>query len=326
MTLSFEDLLAPLTPDEFVAEYRDRKPLLVRGRPDKFAGVLSWDEINRLLNMSRIWSHHTLSLFLDGVAVPPQEYCRLVTRDGGGMISRPDARMMRRFIQQGASVIMNDIDTLSPGLSSIVMALQAGGYPGAWANAYISWKERRAFKVHGDTHDVWVVQVEGHKTWNIWQNRSPWPTDEHGRRIPSHEEDVDKGELLHEWVLGPGDLLYLPWGWFHDALASSDASVHITYGVHPVNGLDLAKLLMERMLEDPDFRQPMPWQDGTEEARALLAEHAARLGDKLAGMCRSAIILDGLQGVVAGHHRYFGGHDLLRARARPSVPSEPAET
>jgi len=315
MKMTFEQLLFPMNSDDFFENYNNRKPMLLRGPADKFSQVLSWTDIHRLLNMDRIWTHHTLGLHLNGEGIPPQEYCKLVTRDGGGLISRPQARLVRRFVQQGASVILNDIDTLTPGMAAISQALQGGGLGEPWANAYISWKEHRAFNVHADTHDVWVVQIEGRKTWNIWQGRSPWPTEEGGQRIPARSEDPDKGELLHEWTLNPGDLLYLPWGWFHDALAATEASVHITYGVRPLNGLDLAKQLMDRMMNDPDFRQPMPLQDGTEAARAALAQHAARLGDKLAELCRAGIVLDGLQGELLGQHKTFGGHDLLRARA-----------
>lgn len=319
MKMTFEQLLSPMAQDEFLEKYNNRKPMLIRGAADKFSQVLSWSEIHRLLNMDRIWTHRTMVLLLDGEAISPKEYCTVTIKDGGRVISRPQARLVRRFVQQGASLVLNDIDTLTPGMAAISQALQAGGLGEPWANAYISWKERRAFNVHADTHDVWVVQIEGRKTWNIWQGRSPWPTYQNDQRIPSRDEDPDKGELLHEWTLNPGDLLYLPWGWFHDALAASDASVHITYGVRPLNGLDLAEQLMDRMVNDPDFRQPMPVQDGSETARAALALHAARLGDKLAAMCRAGIVLDGLQGTLVGKHKTYGGFDLLRARGIQST-------
>lgn len=314
MKMTFEQLLSPMAPSEFFEHYNDRQPMLLRGVSEKFSQVLSWTEIHRLLNMDRLWTHRTLILLLDGEGIPPQEYCKLTIRDGDKVSSRPQARLVRQFVQQGASVILNDVDTLTPGMAAISQALQGAGLGEPWANAYISWKERRAFNIHADTHDVWVVQVEGRKTWNIWQGRSPWPTEENGQRIPSRDEDPDKGDLLHEWTLNPGDLLYLPWGWFHDALAASEASVHITYAVKRLSGMDLANQLMDRMFNDPDFRQPMPVQDGTEAARAALAQHAARLGDKLAELCRAGIVLDGLQGELVSKHKTFGGHDLLRAR------------
>lgn len=314
MNITFEQLLFPMMSDDFFKNYNNRKPMLIRGVANKFSQILSWPDIDRLLNMDRIWTHRTLLLLLDGESISPEEYCKVTIKDDGRVISRPQARLVRRFVQQGASVVLNDIDTLTPGMAAISQALQAGGLGEPWANAYISWKERRAFNVHADTHDVWVVQVEGRKTWNIWQGRSPWPTYENGQRLPSRDEDPDKGELLHEWTLNPGDLLYLPWGWFHDALAASEASVHITYGMRPLNGLDLAAQLMDRMVNDPDFRQPMPVQDGTEAARAALAQHAAMLGDKLAAMCRAGIVLDGLQGVLVEKHKTYGGFDLRRAR------------
>ncbi len=51
MTMTLADLLAPVTPERFFAEFHDRAPLHIRGEPGKFAGVLSWRQINRLLDM-----------------------------------------------------------------------------------------------------------------------------------------------------------------------------------------------------------------------------------------------------------------------------------
>ena len=66
MTMTLADLLAPLGPERFFAEHHDRQPLHLRGAPGKFASVLSWRGINRLLDMTHIWSSQSLQLVLDG--------------------------------------------------------------------------------------------------------------------------------------------------------------------------------------------------------------------------------------------------------------------
>ena len=47
-----------------------------------------------------------------------------------------------------------------------------------------------------------------------------------------------KGRVAEEILMRPGDLLYLPRGQFHDALASTDASIHVTLSCAEPNGLD----------------------------------------------------------------------------------------
>jgi ribosomal protein L16 Arg81 hydroxylase len=54
----------------------------------------------------------------------------------------------------------------------------------------------------------------------------------------------------------PGDLLYLPRGWYHDALAEAPASVHVAYGAHAPLGMDLMTILGERVLYDPPSVSP----------------------------------------------------------------------
>ena len=51
-SIRFADILSPVTPEEFFAAYHDTKPLLVPGRRDKAAGIMSWDRLNALLGMT----------------------------------------------------------------------------------------------------------------------------------------------------------------------------------------------------------------------------------------------------------------------------------
>jgi hypothetical protein len=78
-TMTLDALLAPMPPARFFAEFHDRQPLHLRGAAGKFASVLSWRGINRLLDMTHIWSSHSLQLMMDGVPVPPEQYCGRAT-------------------------------------------------------------------------------------------------------------------------------------------------------------------------------------------------------------------------------------------------------
>ena len=60
MSMTLADILAPITPEQFFAEYYDKQPLHIPGSPAKFAQVLSWRGINRLLDQTHIWSSQSL--------------------------------------------------------------------------------------------------------------------------------------------------------------------------------------------------------------------------------------------------------------------------
>lgn len=326
MTMTLAELLAPMTPEQFFAEYHDRQPLHLKGDPSKFASVLSWRQINRLLDMTHIWSAHSLQLVMDGTPVPPEQYCARATSRDNDQVWQPVAARMQDWVRRGASIVMNDVDSLTPGLAAVSAALEGAGLGKAQGNVYISWQSHKAFPAHFDTHDVWAVQVEGEKTWNIWEGRAEWPIAHPVfRNLPQAHHEQAKRTLRGKVLLKPGDLLYLPRGWYHDALAEAPASVHIAYGVHAPLGMDFLNILVERVLYDAEFRKPLPRQDGTAAAKFALTSRAAQLGQRLGELARDPRVMEVLERYVAEHRFHRGGNDLLAARGlAPAVTQSAA--
>jgi ribosomal protein L16 Arg81 hydroxylase len=325
MTMTLQDLLAPITPERFMAEYFDRAPLHIQGTPDKFAAVLDWAGIDRLLDMTHIWTEASLKLVLDSVPVPPAQYSTRATSRDGASVLQPVAAKVQDWVRRGASVVMNDVDSLTPGLAGVSEAIEGAGFGKAQANVYISWQSHKAFHAHYDTHDVWAVQVEGEKTWNVWEGRAEWPIAHplfRGQAQDHHERA--KGALRAQVHLKKGDILYLPRGWYHDALAEAPHSVHVAYGVHAPLGMDLLNILMERALHEPDFRKPLPHQDGSPAARYALTQRAALLGQRLSDFARDPKVLQILEGFVRDYRFQRGGYDLLAARGVPARVPVPA--
>jgi len=245
--------------------------------------------------------------------VPAAEYCEAQTaRDANERLMQPVVGKVREWVKRGASVVMNDVDSLTPGLAAVSEALEGAGLGKAQANVYISWQSHKAFPAHYDTHDVWAVQVEGEKTWNVWEGRAEWPISHPVFRAQdqAHHEQA-KGRLRAKVLMKPGDLLYLPRGWYHDALAEAPASVHVAYGAHAPLGMDLMTILGERVLYEAAFRQPLPRQDGTAAAKFALTQRAQALGRRLAELCQVAKVLAVLEGYVADYRFRRGGNDLL---------------
>ncbi|MCH8835723.1 MAG: hypothetical protein IH925_07230, partial [Proteobacteria bacterium] len=73
--ISYRDLLHPLTPEDFFDQYYGTKPVHIPGDAEKLARIFSWDELNRLLNMSRLWTGKSLKMALDGRNLQPEEFC-----------------------------------------------------------------------------------------------------------------------------------------------------------------------------------------------------------------------------------------------------------
>ena len=62
------------------------------------------------------------------------------------------------------------------------------------------------------------------------------------------------GKIIDQILLKPGDLLYLPRGQFHDALASKNGAIHIAFGITYMKPLDLFQYYWENYIINEYFR------------------------------------------------------------------------
>ncbi len=280
---TLEEILAPISPEEFLAVYRDKKPLHISGKEKKFSTLMSWERLNSLLNITAFWTPASLQLVLEGELMSPSQYCRPAANTEGRQVLRPDATLITNLLQQGASLVANDIDTLTPELAETANALETALGGKTQTNLYCSWREQRAFKSHFDTHEVFAIHTVGEKVWRIYEGRLDNPIAHPGYKNYGHEfHEKRKGKVVAEIAMQPGDLLYIPRGQYHDALASSDGTIHVSFGVTNVIGLDFLSLLYDQAINDAMFRSnaPSPTKDTD------IAEYLAGLGDRLAEIAR----------------------------------------
>ena len=110
---------------------------------------------------------------------------------------------------------------------------------------------------HLDSYDVFLIQVHGRRRWRIGRAKDRSLVDGLPLKILRHFEPE------HEWLLEPGDMLYLPPLWAHDGVAVGEC-----------------------MTASVGFRAPATGRTGARAARAAGAgvEPAAR--ERLYARCR----------------------------------------
>jgi len=278
--LSFRTLLEPVTVDEFSNDVSARRARHVPGSPQKFGDLFSWSEFNRLLNMSKLWSDRSMKLVLDGRDVSPASYSvNGLTREGNRALL-PEPPKVEALLRRGATVILDLVETLTPGIGALSRALTAGTGSVVVCNAYCSFKAHQGFLAHYDTTDVFALHIEGSKVWRIYEGVAENPVDMPGYHFSSftpEEHASARGKIAMEIEMTPGDLLYLPRGQYHEALASSDASLHLSCGATRATGLDFISLLSRWIADDPRFRASLPHFDDADAHR----EHLGALGEGL---------------------------------------------
>ncbi|MBV4536729.1 MULTISPECIES: ribosomal protein uL16 3-hydroxylase [Pseudomonas] len=263
-------LLGGLTAREFLRDYWQKKPLLVRQAfpdfespidPDELAGLALEEEVESRL----VLEHGERPWELRRGPFAEDAFSELPERDWTLLVQAVD-----QFVPEVAELLENFRFLPSWRIDDVMISYAApGGSVGP----------------HFDNYDVFLLQGHGNRNWKIGQMcDSDSPLIEHADlRILADFEQTD------EWSLEPGDMLYLPPRLAHYGVAEDDC---LTYSVG-FRAPSAAEVLThftdflsqflpdEERYSDADA-QPVsdPHQiqhDALDRLKALLAEH---MGDE----------------------------------------------
>lgn len=246
-TYTFSKLIAPITKEQFLAEYWEKKPLLLR-REDR-------SYYNDLLSL-RMLEHTITSQAL------PRDLCFIAnaTRQvDAGEYTYSDgivdpARLFQQF-SDGGTIVFNQLHTLLPGLADLCRSLEREISCRFQTNIYLSPNKAQGFPSHYDSHDVFVLQVHGVKHWLLYNTPIELPF----KGQPFRRDEVQKGEPTMEFDLRPGDMLYVPRGVMHDAQTREGETAHITLGALTNTWTELLLEAVAKVaLSDVDFRRSLP--------------------------------------------------------------------
>ncbi|MGP3777151.1 cupin domain-containing protein (plasmid) [Streptomyces sp. SDT5-1] len=291
--------------DQFLAHtlHRDFRHVPGAFSPRELRALITFDDLNEILARHRLQPPR-LRLAKDGETLPLGRYAEPVTTRRATVWHRVHPADLHEHLADGASLVLDQIDHLHAPVGDLAAELEGWLRNSVQVNAYAAWTATEGFGTHWDDHDVMVVQVEGAKRWRIFG-----PT----RRVPLHrdvaEPEPPPTEPLAELVMQPGDLLYLPRGWWHAVTADQGThSLHLTCGITPPHtGARLLTWLAEQLLATDAFRLDLPVHadpDTQAQALAVLAKEVA------AAMADPSLI-----------DRYAAAQDAADlGRMRPSLP------
>lgn len=222
-------LLGGLSPGEFLRRHWQKRPLLVRGALPGFDGVVRrralfalaarQDAEARLVQRSRgrdrtLWSVTHGPLGRAALPRRPRDWTLLV--NGVNHFVPAAERLLRRFsfLPQAR---LDDV--------MVSYAVPGGGVG-----------------PHVDSYDVFLVQGAGRRRWQISRPRRYAMVEGAPLRL------IDGFRAEQEWVLEPGDLLYLPPGWGHDGVAL-DECFTCSVGFRAPGGAELAASFLDDLHE-----------------------------------------------------------------------------
>ncbi|WP_235561814.1 cupin domain-containing protein [Brevundimonas sp. Root608] len=236
-------------PDQvFLSDVHEQKPLIHGGGDvDRFDALLTLDRLNdRLAEMDL--REGMVEMTNARSPVDRSDYV------ANGVVDRV---ALARGYRNGATLVVNQLQHSDKRLADFCRALEQALSCHIQTNIYLTPPGEQGFRTHYDSHDVFVLQVEGEKTWRLYDEPAASPY--RGEKFRSGEHAA--GEASHSFVLRKGDCAYIPRGYFHDAANLGDGpSLHITVGLIVRTWADLMlEAVSEVCLQDRAFRKALPY-------------------------------------------------------------------
>jgi ribosomal protein L16 Arg81 hydroxylase len=278
-------LIYPLFPETFWQEYWEKRPLLVQNRQTQYYGDLfSLAQVDHVLLQARPQPPE-IRIVCNQKDLLPDTY---INSDRSLNLNQ-----IYKAYDEGHTLILNGIQKFQPTLAAFCQDLQQFLNHSVIANLYLSPQNSRGLMAHYDTHDVFVLQIEGSKQWQIYDPIQPLPL------LGSFQPvipDAHLGEPLQSVTLQPGDLLYIPRGFIHEAKTTEAFSLHLTIGIYPSQWIDLIhQSLVAVSLRDVRFRQALPVKFLDQKDAALQLQQTFH--DLIAALLNNANVEDGLAGL-----------------------------
>lgn len=262
-------LLEPITENDFFTNYFEKKFLHVsRDQPKHFNNVLNLDDIDSLFATGRLF-YPVVNTIKAGDKKSVASWLKVQNLDPTIPIDKEE---LFKAFADGHTITFNTIHLYVPKLKKFLIDLGERWSVSFTSNLYITPANNQGFDWHYDNHDVFVIQLNGSKKWEL-DKKDPFLPDLNYKRTSPPVNEIEDVESL---VLNEGDTLYIPRGTYHRAIAYEKYSVHLTIGVNSVKVYKLLEDILHQAIEQKEFRKSVISNNinpyNVQELTALLTE------------------------------------------------------
>lgn len=275
--LIFSDLIAPYSIETFFQTYWEKQFLhIARNQPNYFDSILSLLDIDDFLSQQNLLPE-SIRLVRQGVDIPTDKWTKTALLARGITTTTANPEAILKYYNEGATIVISYAQLTIPNLTKACITLEQTLKIPFQTNIYITPPNAQGFSIHYDTHDIFLVQIKGAKTWRFYDT---------GESLPTKQQSFTHSpELIKELNITAGDVLYLPRGVVHEAFSTTNATIHVNFSCNPHYGFnlieDLAKLAEQ---DNVFFRKTIPHGFSTEaeknDYKQAFKEAIAQLIDK----------------------------------------------
>jgi 50S ribosomal protein L16 3-hydroxylase len=232
------DVLGGITAEQFLAEYWQKKPLLVRNAMPEIAGLLEPDDVMELALDENV----TARLIKQKDRDPNQWSVK------SSPLIKADFQKMPKLW----TLLVQAVDHYSFDLSELWKKFP---FIPQWRrdDIMVSYAPQGgSVGKHFDFYDVFLVQGYGHRRWQLGQMcnaETEFVPGQPLKLLPEMDVNFDE-------VLAPGDLLYVPPGLSHYGVAEDDC-LTFSFGFRMPNVSDMMDRVGDKFAENEVLRNPL---------------------------------------------------------------------
>ncbi|MEG1155858.1 MAG: cupin domain-containing protein [Acinetobacter sp.] len=232
------DVLGGITAEQFLSEYWQKKPLLVRNAMPEIASLLEPNDVMELA----LEEHVTARLIKQKDRDPNQWSVK------SSPLLKADFQKMPKLW----TLLVQAVDHYSFDLSALWKKFP---FIPQWRrdDIMVSYAPQGgSVGKHFDFYDVFLVQGYGHRRWQLGQMcdaETAFVPGQPLKLLPEIEVNFDE-------VLAPGDLLYVPPGLAHYGVAEDDCLTY-SFGFRMPNISDMMDRVGDKFSENETLRNPL---------------------------------------------------------------------
>jgi 50S ribosomal protein L16 3-hydroxylase len=232
------DVLGGITAEQFLSEYWQKKPLLVRNAMPEIASLLEPNDVMELA----LEEHVTARLIKQKDRDPNQWSVK------SSPLLKADFQKMPKLW----TLLVQAVDHYSFDLSALWKKFP---FIPQWRrdDIMVSYAPQGgSVGKHFDFYDVFLVQGYGHRRWQLGQmcdTETLFVPGQPLKLLPEIEVNFDE-------VLAPGDLLYVPPGLAHYGVAEDDCLTY-SFGFRMPNISDMMDRVGDKFSENETLRNPL---------------------------------------------------------------------
>lgn len=249
MNFSFKDLFAGHDSNSFVDNYFEKKVLHGKSLVDieTLNSIFSFVEFQKVLWIVDQTMHDRAGV-IDVVTNKEEKK--------PGRISHPGnySKWVMDNYKQGSTLLLNKAQRFSENIATLQRLIEAELNFKVSTNIYISPENANCFDIHFDTHDTFIIQLEGSKNWQIFDRYIEAPLEEQNHSIKL--SDLKNQVPTMQFNLMPGEILYIPRGIPHLVQTLDTQSIHMTLSFKTCKWIDVfSEALNQFALQNSFFRE-----------------------------------------------------------------------